>query len=281
MAKHKSTRKAGGKIALNAVMMAVALAYLLPLWYVLNNSFKVKSFISKQPFYLTAKSFTLNNIAEAFDKMEYLVAVKNSLLTTALTIIMLVIFGSLAGFGITYAKSKPLEYAYTAYVAVISIPLQIAMVPLIVMMRRIGLTDSYLGMAFIYNASYLPFIVFLYTGFMRTIPRELIDSAKIDGCGPLKIYLKIFMPLITTITGVVIIIRGVSCWNDLFVPLIVVSKPSMFTLPLKLYVFATAQEGQWHIVFGGVFLCIIPIIILFFAMQKTFIKGIMSGSIKG
>jgi raffinose/stachyose/melibiose transport system permease protein len=194
---------------------------------------------------------------------------------------MLVIFGSLAGFGITYAKNKTLNAVYLIYIALISLPLQIAMVPLIVLMRKLGLTDTHLGMALIYSAVYLPFVVFLYTGFMRGIPRDLIEAAKIDGCNPFTMYVKIFMPLLTTITGVVVILRGVSTWNDLFVPLIVVNKAGMYTLPMKLYFFATSRQGQWHIVFGATFLCMIPIIVLFLAMQKTFIKGIMAGSIKG
>ena len=281
MSRKKSPGRKNRKIFLNIIIMAVMLLYLLPLWYVINNAFKVRRFISLQPFYLTPATFTFDNIIEAFTRMEYMSSLKNSVIVVVLTCCILVILGSLAGFGITYAKNKTLDGVYLVYIALISLPLQIAMVPLIVLMRNLGLTDTHIGMALIYNAVYLPFVVFLYTGFMRGIPRDLIEAAKIDGCNPLGIYIRVFMPLLTTITGVVIILRGVSTWNDLFVPLIVVNRSSMYTLPMKLYFFATSRQGQWHMVFGATFLCMIPIIVLFLAMQRTFIKGIMSGSIKG
>jgi len=281
MARQSSLHRKKGKIGLNVAIMVILLVYLLPLWYVLNNAFKERKFISSQPFFVTAQSFTFSNIAEAFQKMEYLTALRNSVYVVVLTCMMLVILGSLAGFGIVYAKTKTLNAVYLGYIALISLPLQIAMVPLIVLMRSIGLTDTHVGMALIYNAMYLPFVVFLYTGFMRSIPRDLIEAARIDGCRSFAIYIRVFMPLLTTITGMVVILRGVSTWNDLFVPLIIVNKGAMYTLPMKLYIFATSRMGQWHIVFGATFLCMIPIIALFLAMQKTFIKGIMAGSIKG
>ena len=281
MARIKSLKWKNRKIGLNIIIMTIMILYILPLWYILNNAFKIRKYISQQPFWVTREMFTFNNIIEAFTKMEYMSSFKNSVIVVAFTCVMLVVFGSLAGFGITYARNKTLDGVYLAYIALISLPLQIAMVPLIVLMRQLNLTDTHIAMALIYNAIYLPFVVFLYTGFMRSIPRDLIEAAKIDGCNPFSIYIRIFMPLLTTTTGVVVILRGVSTWNDLFVPLIVVNKPSMYTLPMKLYFFASSRQGQWHIVFGATFLCIIPIMVLFLVMQKTFIKGIMSGSLKG
>ena len=269
------------KIGLNVVMMIIMLLYLLPLWFVVNNAFTERAYIATNPFYVTPATFTVDNVVEAFYRMDYMRALFNSSLVLVLTCAMLVILGSLAGFGITYARNKPLNTAYLIYIALISMPLQIAMVPLMVMLRNFGLTDTHLGMALVYNAIFLPFVVFLYTGFMRTIPRDLIDAAKIDGCNAFGVYLRIFMPLLTTITGVVIILRGVTAWNDLFVPLIVVNRGDMYTLPMMLHFFAAGRQGQWNILFGATFLAAIPIIILFIAMQKTFIKGIMSGSIKG
>ena len=280
MAGQKSLRRRNRKVGLNIFLMSVMIMYLLPLWYVLNNAFKQKKYISSQPFYVTPAMFTFDNIIESFVKMGYIISFRNSVIVVALTCIILVILGSMAGFGITYAKSRALDRLYYTYIALISMPLQIAMVPLIVLLRILGLTDTHVGMAFIYNAMYLPFVVFLYTGFMRSIPRELIEAAKIDGCTPFGIYIRIFMPMLATITGIVVSMRGVSTWNDLFVPLIVVNKPSMYTLAQKLYFFASSLNAQWHIVFGATFLCVIPVIVLFLALQKTFVRSIMSGSIK-
>ena len=269
------------KLGLNIVIMFFMLLYLFPLYYILNNAFKERAWISRNPFFLTPEMFTMENITEAFVRMDYTRTLYNSVVVVIMMCVILIILGSLAGFGITYANNKTLNTAYLIYIALISMPLQIAMVPLMVRLRDMGLTDTHLGMALVFNAIYLPFVVFLYTGFMRTIPRDLIEAARIDGCGAFSIYLKIFMPLLTTITGVVVILRGVSAWNDLFVPLIVVNRGNMYTLPMMLHFFATSREGASDMIFGATFLSMIPIIILFLAMQKTFIKGIMAGSIKG
>jgi len=276
-----SLRKKNRKIGLNILISVILLSYILPLYYVLNNAFKESVYISRQPFYLTPATFSLENITEAFRKMDFINSFTNSATVLVMSMVLLVIIGSLAGFGITYAKNRTLNTVYLTYIALISMPLQIAMVPLIMLMRDLNLGNTHLGMALIYNAIYMPFVVFLYTGFMRSIPRDLIEAAKIDGCSPVGIYVRIFMPLLTTITGMVIILRGVSTWNDLFVPLIVISRSQMYTLTQQLFIFAGSRMGQWDMVFGATVLCILPIMVLFLAMQKTFIKGIMAGSIKG
>jgi raffinose/stachyose/melibiose transport system permease protein len=116
---------------------------------------------------------------------------------------------------------------------------------------------------------------------MRTIPKELPESATIDGCGPFKSYLYIYMPLLKTITGIVLILRGVAIWNDLLVPLIVISKSSLYPLTLNLYVFTTSKVGQWDMIFGGTVLVCLPIVIFFLLFQKSFIKGVLAGSVKG
>ena len=276
-----SLRRKNRKIGLNILIIFILLIYILPLYYVINNAFKESRYISAQPFLLTPATFSLDNIVEAFQRMNYIQSFANSAIVLVMTMTMLVIVGSLAGFGITYARNKTLNRVYLTYIALISLPLQIAMVPLIMLMRDLGLSNTHLGMALIYNAIYMPFVVFLYTGFMRSIPRDLIEAAKIDGCNPFGIYLRIFMPLLPTITGMVIILRGVSTWNDLFVPLIVVNRDAMYTLTMRLFIFAGSRMGQWDMVFGATVLCIIPIIALFLALQKTFVKGVMAGSIKG
>jgi len=276
-----SLRRRNRKVGLNILISFILLFYIFPLYYVLNNAFKASEYISRQPFYLTPGTFSLNNITEAFNQMNYINSFYNSTVVLIMAMALLVIAGSLAGFGITYARNRTLNRFYLGYIALISMPLQIAMVPLMKLMRDFSLTNTHLGMALIYSAIYMPFVIFLYTGFMRSVPRDLIDAAKIDGCNPAGIYYRVFMPLLTTITGMVIIIRGVSAWNDLFVPLIVVSRANMYTLTQQLYVFASSRIGRWDMIFGATFLCIIPIMVLFLAMQKTFIKGIMAGSIKG
>ena len=269
------------KIGAHAFLVFVALLYLLPLWYVFNNSFKENRYISSNPFFITSESFTLDNIKNAFKLLSYPTSLLNSVVTLVLSCVLLIVCGSLASFGITYANSKSLNSMYTFFVALITVPFQIAMVPLVIMLKNIGLNNSFIGVACIYSAMYLPFVIFLYTGFMRGIPNEMMESANIDGCNALKTYFYIYMPLLKTTTGIILILRGVAIWNDLLVPLIAINSPSMFTLQQKLYTFTASRVGKWDIIFGGTVLVCFPIVILFLLLQKTFIKGVMAGSVKG
>lgn len=269
------------KIFLNLIMVFVSLFYLIPLWYILNNGFKKVTFISTNPFTISSKSFTFSNVLDAFRLFNYPRTFLNSLIILVLSCALLVALGSLAAYGITLANNKLMNNVYMFFVAIISVPFQIAMVPLIILLKQMILINSYLGASIVYAAMFLPFVIFLYTGFMRTIPKEMSEAADIDGCGPFKAYLYVYMPLLKTITGIVLIIRGVSIWNDLLIPLIVMYKDSMYTLPLKLSFFATSLIGKWDIIFGGTILVCLPITVFFLLFQKSFIKGIMAGSVKG
>jgi raffinose/stachyose/melibiose transport system permease protein len=257
------------------------LFYLFPLWYALNNAFKKPKFIAMHPFTLSSQSFTFDNIINSFRMLHYPIALFNSVIILILSCAMLVILGSLAAYGIVMASNKFMNNVYTLFVALISVPIQIAIVPMILVLKKLSLINSFLGVALIYSGALLPFVIFLYTGFMRTIPKELPESATIDGCGPFKSYLYIYMPLLKTITGIVLILRGVAIWNDLLVPLIVISKSSLYPLTLNLYVFTTSKVGQWDMIFGGTVLVCLPIVIFFLLFQKSFIKGVLAGSVKG
>ncbi|MBM7567580.1 carbohydrate ABC transporter permease [Paenibacillus sacheonensis] len=269
------------QVATNVILALVALFYLLPLWYALNNAFKYAESISVQPFWLTKHSFTFENIARAYEQLHFKTAFFNSALILALSLLLLVTLGSLAAYGVILPNNRAIRRLYTFFVALISVPPQITIVPLLLLLKRLDLVNSFLGVAFVYAGMYLPFVIFLYAGFMRSIPKEIVESASIDGCGPLKTYIHIYMPLLKTITGIVLVIRGVSIWNDLLVPLIVLNKNAMFTLPLQLYIFSSSKVGQWDLVFGGTVLVCLPITVFFLAFQKSFVKGVMAGSLKG
>lgn len=269
------------KIISNGVMMLVMVLYLLPFWYVINNAFKERKYISLQPFTISKDTFTLENIRSAFEKMEYASTFLNSFTVLIFSCVLFVTIGSMTAFGIYIANHKYFNRLYVFFVSLIALPFQAAMVPLVTLLRNIHLADSFLGLAFIYAAMFMPFIVFLYTGFMRSLPQELMDSARIDGCSYFQAYVHIYMPLLKTITGIVLVLRGVYVWNDLQVPLIVINEPAKQTLQQRLYVFAQSRIGNFDLVFAGALITCLPMVVLFLLMQKSFIKGVMAGSIKG
>jgi len=274
-------KKTATKIFRNGFMMLIMIFYLFPLWYVFNNAFKVRAAIHTQPFILTPDTFTLESITTAFTGMNYLQSFYNSVITLLLSCLLFVLLGSMTAYGICIGNRKIFDKLYIFFVALIALPFQVAMVPLVSLLRTLHLSDTYMGLALIYTAMFMPFIVFVYTGFMRSIPGEVLESARIDGCSYYRAYLYIYMPLLKTVTGIVLILRGVFVWNDLQVPLVILNDPSMLTLQMRLFVFATSRVGNIDLVFASTLITCIPIVILFLFLQKTFVKGVMAGSIKG
>ena len=272
------------KIITNVIMLIITLLLFMPLWYVLNNAFKVETEIVRRPLVLRARDVTLNNVIKAFRAMKYPLRFLNSSIILVLSCLSLVTLGSLAGFGIAMANSRFLNKVYAVLVAMITLPFQLAMVPLIFMLKAMGLINSYLGIALVYTGWFLPFVIFLYTGFIRTVPKELEESARVDGCKLIQSYWYIYLPLLKSITGTVLILRGVPIWTDLLVPMIPLTRSTLSPLPLKLSSFigsSGASMTRWNLVFGGTFIVSLPILIIFLVLQRMFIRGAVSGAVKG
>jgi raffinose/stachyose/melibiose transport system permease protein len=269
------------KIGIHIIMVIVSVLFLVPIYLFANNAFKVASAISINPFVLTPKTATVNNLIKAFDLMKYHETFLNSAMVLMLSCLGLIICSSLAAFAIVVVGGRWMERFYVFVVALITIPIQVAMIPLASQLFKIGLVNTYFGPAVTYIAFGLPFAIFIYTGYMRGIPNELAESARVDGCGYFLTYLRIYLPLMKTVTATVLILRGLYIWNDILVPMITLSTSRMATLPQKLVSFEATNMTRWDLMFGAAFLVSIPIIVFFLFTQKSFINGIVEGSVKG
>jgi raffinose/stachyose/melibiose transport system permease protein len=269
------------KIAAHVPLAIISLLVAVPLWYLLNNAFKVAKYISTEPMIITARSFTLANISNAFVALNYLRSFANSLIILAIACVLLVALGSLAGYAIGRVRSRILGAVYVVFVLTITFPFALAMVPLTVLLEKMHLANTYLGPALVYVASGMPFAVFLYTGYARTIPRELDEAAIVDGCGMFRSFLLIHLPLLRAITGTLIILRGVGIWNDLLIPILTISKARMLTLPQQLWGFLGFMRATyWDLIFAGTLLVSLPIILLFLFLQRYFTSGATAGALK-
>jgi raffinose/stachyose/melibiose transport system permease protein len=272
------------RVGINIVMMLIVLVLVTPLWYVLNNAFKVEQEILRRPLVLLPAAATLDNLARSFTAMKYPVTFMNSAVVLVLSCTFLISLGSLAAFGIAMAKSRFLNIVYIVLVAMITLPFQLAMVPLIFLLKSLHLVNTYLGIALIYSGWFLPFVIFLYVGFIRTVPRELEEAGRVDGCGLLRSFISIYIPLLKSITGTVLILRGVPVWNDLLVPIITITRSTMSTLPLRLYSFVGTPGSsaiRWTLVFGSTFIVSLPILLVFLFLQRFFVRGAAAGAVKG
>jgi ABC-type sugar transport system, permease component len=253
----------------------------VPLFFALLNAFKPRDEILMRPLALNFKTLTLEGIINSFNLMNYMQALMNNIIVLVLSLVIMIVFGSLMGFAVAVVGSRILNISYVISILVITIPFQAIMIPIVILMKKIGMLNSFLGMSMVFVATSLPVVVFLYTGFMRSLPKELCEAAIVDGCGILRTYLYIYMPLIKSVTGTIIIIRGVSIWNDLLVCLITTSDASMTTMVYRLYSFVSNKFNRWDIVFGSSLLVSIPIVLVFIFLQKAFVQGVVAGAIKG
>lgn len=279
--KMKSLKIRNKHISTHIVLILACVAILIPLYYVFINAFKQDLYINIKPMEFNFKYFTLDNIANAWHSLKYPLGLLNSTILVVLSCGFMIAFGSLAGYAIAIVGNRFLRILYTILVMLISVPFQVVMIPLVQILSAVKLLNNYVGTSLVFAALSLPFTIFLYTGFMRSLPRELCQAAIVDGCGMGKAYIYIYMPLMKMVTGTILIIRGTSVWNDLLVPLITFSNEKYDPLIRRLYAFCSLKFNRWDLLFAGTLLCSLPILILFLSLQKVFIRGIMIGSVKG
>ena len=166
-------------------------------------------------------------------------------------------------------------------ITAIVLPFEVALIPLLLILKKLNLMYNILGPSLVHAAWYAPFVIFLYTGFMKTIPKELEESAIVDGCGMFRTYFSILLPLLKPITSTCIILVGLWIWNDFLVAYITLNAANQLTLQVSLYYCFGKYLTQFNMLFAGMILISIPVVALFLFMQQYFIKGIVAGAVKG
>jgi raffinose/stachyose/melibiose transport system permease protein len=281
MAKPSSLRRKKMRIGTHIFLSFVCLLILIPLYYVFLNAFKIADYITLKPMVFNPAYVTFDNIKSAWKTMKFPIALKNSVILVTLSCGIMIVAGSLAGYAIAIVNSRFLRNMYISLIMLISVPFQVIMIPLVQILNQFRLMNSYLGTSLVFVALALPFTVFLYTGFMRSLPRELCEAAIVDGCDMTMTYIYIYMPLMKTVTGTILIIRGTTVWNDLLIPLITFTNEKYDPLIRRLYSYCSLKFNRWDLLFAGTLLCSIPILVLFLSLQKVFISGITVGAVKG
>jgi len=278
----KGTKKGRSASALISVIVILyALLTLAPIYFVVTNAFKGNSDIIANPFVPEIGRLTLEPMKEAFQLLDYPVTMLNNLRLLIYSSIILVVCSSMAGYSIATCRSKLLNSYYLLLIGVQTLPFLLAMVPLVLVLSLMRLNNSFLGTSLVYAADTMAFGAFLYTGYMRSLPKELYDAATVDGCNHFQTYLHIYMPLLKTVTGTVIMLRSVLFWNDYIIASTTLTSPKMIPLMLKLYAFSSNRLTRYDLLFAGTLLVSLPIMILFICTQRVFISGVMAGAVKG
>ena len=267
---------------LSEIGLAIAtLVMMIPVYYFVISSFKNRKDVIKFPLTITAETFTLDNFPYVIGKMKYWQAMANTAFITAMALIIVIILASLAGFAIARCRHKIFSGYYKIIVTLMVIPFIGCLLPLTTISVKLGLYNSIWGCILIQAAWNMPFSVFLYTGFMQGIPVELEEAAYLDGCKPVGVFARIFLPLLAPVTATCAIRQGVGMWNDYLVSRTLLNENKNPTLMVGITGFFGSRGSELAYAMTGVLLVSIPMVIVFLFLQKYFIKGIAAGAVKG
>jgi raffinose/stachyose/melibiose transport system permease protein len=266
-------------LALLLVLLWSALV-IVPLVVLLSVALKSPSELLTNPLGWPAQ-FVWSNFSAAWDNAALGQALFNSVLITGATLIGLIVCGSLAAYPLARLTGPWPQRLYLYFVAGLIVPIQLGLFPLYKEMHDLQLINTYYGVILLYIAINLPFAIFLYTGFIKTVPRELEEAARLDGASPMRTFWTIVFPLLRPVTATVAITGALSTWNDFFIPLIFLQRDGMQTLPLAIFNFVGQFNNNWSLIFASVTISSIPLIVAFLFLQRYFIKGITAGALRG
>ncbi len=259
-----------------------AIITLAPVVFLLINSFKSQTEIVASPMSLPV-NWNFDYILNAAQEINFFGALGITFIVTVLSVALIVLASSLAGWAIARAKTKTSSVMLYMFTAAMLIPFQAVMYPLLSLFEGIGLKNI-LGLIIMYGGFGLSLSVFLYHGFVKSIPPSIEEAALIDGAGMIKTFFTVVFPLMKSTTATVIILNSMWIWNDYLLPFLVIGNAPARTLTLELY-FAKMTSGQfgnpWELIFPAVFVSIVPIIIVFLLLQKHIVRGVSDGAVKG
>jgi raffinose/stachyose/melibiose transport system permease protein len=269
-------------LAREVVAILLAIVFCLPFYLLVALALESTSETYRSPLRFPWP-LHLGNFSEAWStggQAALSHALWSSLVITVSSVVALIVIGSLCAYALARHRSRVSTVVYLLFVLGIILPFQLAIIPLYVAMRDLGLVGDYLGMIVLNTGLLMPLTVFLYTGFIRALPRDYEEAAWVDGAGILRTYARVVFPLLWPITATVALLAGIVVWNEFFVALIFLAGSRYETVSVALNAFAGGYLSRWNLVFAGVAITIAPILVVFLFAQRHLIRGFSAG-VKG
>jgi raffinose/stachyose/melibiose transport system permease protein len=261
---------------LEIVMVAVAIAFLFPVYALVTLAFKDPEQIANKQRSLPSPP-SVGSFGQAWRSASLGSALLHSTLITVSSVVALIVLGSLAAYFLARTATRLSYTLYILFLVGIILPFQLGMIPLYQLVNNLGLLGTYQGMILFYTGIQLPFTVFLYTGFIRSLPADYTNAALIDGASHLQAFAHVIFPLLRPITGTVLILNAVHIWNDFFTPLLYLGGSGRETVPVRVFAFVNEYTSDYGLVAAGLVLAALPILLLFLLLQRYVIRGFSSG----
>ena len=267
------------------LLIAIAIFFLSPIYIIFVNSFKDRQELYDNPLTLP-ENFSFQYYLEAMEKMNFLSAFSNSLYVTLISVVLIVVLSSMTAWMLVRTDDRLSMIIFMTFIATMLIPFQTLMMPLMQFMSTITKTlnipmyNTLGGLIFMNIGFHSSLSVFLYHGFIKSIPITLEEAATIDGASKFGVFWRIIFPMLKPITATVMILNVISIWNDFLLPSLTLIDSDLRTIPLSTFYFFGEFTIQWNLAMAGLTLTIIPVVIFYALAQKHIIKGIGEGAVK-
>jgi multiple sugar transport system permease protein len=274
-------RKRALDIATVVTLCGIGVMFLAPFLWMLSSSLKSLGEIYEFPPNFLPEAWRWSNYVEAWNAVPFGRFFVNSLLVSVLTTTGALLTSSLAGYSFARLRYPGRDRIFLAYLATMMIPFPVLMVPLFMVMRELRLVDSLASL--ILPGIFTAWGTFLMRQFMLSLPTEIEDAARIDGCGFLDVYWRIALPLVRPVLVTLAIFTFLASWNEFLWPLIMINSIDHKTLPLGLTMFQSHMPGEtpWHLIMAAATFTIIPVLLVFVLGQKYYVRGIVMSGLKG
>ncbi|WP_373232322.1 carbohydrate ABC transporter permease [Cohnella sp.] len=267
-------------ILIFGVTALLAIVFFFPIFFNFISAFKSNGEILRDAVAFP-KGFYIESFRYLLTETDYPRAMVNSVILTVVSVFFMVVVIPMAAYAIERTNKKWTNAMFIFFLFGMMIPFQVYMIPLIKELNMFRLYGTLAGPIFIYISGSVGFGVLLFTSFLKGIPREIEESAEIDGCSRTGIFWKIVFPLLGPCTASLIVLQGLGIWNDFLMPMLVLPSGVPKTMIVEIFYYVGEFTSRWDMIFAGTTMSLIPVFIVFVSLQKYFVKGIAAGSVKG
>ncbi len=271
------TTKKLGQIGAHAIAIFASLIMVIPVYLIVVNSFKTRPEASSMG--LEFPTELVNNFPTVIEKGKLVTSFTNSMLYACSATVIGTLFAAMAAFVLSRRRTRLNRFLYFFIIMGIALPMNYFTLTKVMQLTR--LINTQVGIIILYAASQIPFGVFLIYGFVGSIPRELDEAAIIDGCGPIQLFVRVILPLLTPVLVTTGLLNFLGSWNEFLLPLYYLNKSAYWPMTLSVYNFFGQYQQSWNLVSADILLTILPVIVLYLAGQRFILSGLTSGAIKG
>lgn len=274
-----SRKKKTALVIVEIIAISMSMTILVPLYMIVVNSFKAKGPASLMELAPVGLNHAFENYSRVFEVANLLAGYKNSIILSSISVFFIVVLTSVASF-VLQRRGKGIA-AFFSSIIVLGLTLPLSIVTTVFILKLLRLNGTFTGFILIQIAINTSFTFFIYNGFYKGVSRYLDESAIIDGCGPIRLFFGIIFPLVKPVTITAIIINFMNIWNDLTISLYVLGKPSKYTVVQSTYMFFGQRTTDWNYIFADIVMVSLPVIIVYFILQKYIVSGMTAGALKG